>query len=94
MLLNERVETIVRIQREGVGLGGRPYMEAALVSDDAQTLHLYEGQLKEVSGVDLEIGETYKVVFQPLSKVFHFEGVSNGTDLGSGIKKSRNTTSC
>jgi GT2 family glycosyltransferase len=29
----------------------------------------------------------YKVVYQPLSRVFHFEGVSNGTDLGSGIKQ-------
>ena len=29
----------------------------------------------------------YKVVYQPLSHVFHFEGVSHGTDLGSGIKK-------
>ncbi|RLA61608.1 MAG: hypothetical protein DRR04_02530 [Gammaproteobacteria bacterium] len=29
----------------------------------------------------------YKVVYQPLSTVFHFEGVSCGTDLGSGIKK-------
>ncbi len=28
-----------------------------------------------------------KVVYQPKSVVVHFEGVSNGTDLGSGIKK-------
>ena len=29
----------------------------------------------------------YKVVLQPKSVVVHFEGISNGTDLGSGIKK-------
>ena len=29
----------------------------------------------------------YRVVYQPLSKVFHFEGVSNGTDLDSGVKQ-------
>jgi len=29
----------------------------------------------------------YAVVYQPLSQVFHFEGVSNGTDLESGIKQ-------
>jgi len=29
----------------------------------------------------------YKVMYQPKSIVIHFEGVSNGTDLGSGIKK-------
>ncbi|MFT7048400.1 MAG: GT2 family glycosyltransferase [Halioglobus sp.] len=29
----------------------------------------------------------YTVVYQPLSQVFHFEGVSNGTDLASGIKQ-------
>lgn len=29
----------------------------------------------------------YKVVYQPLSVVVHFEGKSNGTDLSSGVKK-------
>ncbi len=29
----------------------------------------------------------YKVVYQPKSVVVHFEGISNGIDLGSGIKK-------
>ena len=29
----------------------------------------------------------YSVIYQPLSLVFHFEGVSNGTDLESGIKQ-------
>lgn len=29
----------------------------------------------------------YKVLYQPSSRIYHFEGISNGTDLGSGIKK-------
>ena len=29
----------------------------------------------------------FKVVYQPLSRVVHFEGVSNGTDLSSGQKR-------
>jgi GT2 family glycosyltransferase len=29
----------------------------------------------------------YKVVYQPKSVVIHFEGISNGTDLSSGIKQ-------
>lgn len=65
MLLDSRVEAIVRVQRQGVGLGGKAYTEASLVSDDAQTLHIYEGQLKELPGVELKVGEAYKVVFQP-----------------------------
>lgn len=28
----------------------------------------------------------YKVMYQPLSRVVHFEGVSNGTDVGTGLK--------
>jgi GT2 family glycosyltransferase len=29
----------------------------------------------------------YKVIYQPASCVFHFEGVSNGTDLTAGVKQ-------
>lgn len=29
----------------------------------------------------------YRVVYQPLSEVIHYEGVSNGTDLNSGMKR-------
>ena len=29
----------------------------------------------------------YKVVYQPQSEIFHFEGVSHGTDLDSGLKQ-------
>lgn len=31
----------------------------------------------------------YKVIYQPASEVVHFEGISNGTDLNSGIKKNQ-----
>ncbi|MEM1145000.1 MAG: glycosyltransferase [Pseudomonadota bacterium] len=29
----------------------------------------------------------HRVVYQPQSQIYHFEGVSNGTDLSSGVKK-------
>ena len=29
----------------------------------------------------------YRVVYQPAARIFHFEGVSNGTDLTAGIKQ-------
>jgi GT2 family glycosyltransferase len=29
----------------------------------------------------------FSVLYQPASRVYHFEGISNGTDLGSGIKQ-------
>jgi O-antigen biosynthesis protein len=29
----------------------------------------------------------YKVMYQPMSKVVHFEGITNGTDTSAGIKK-------
>jgi glycosyltransferase involved in cell wall biosynthesis len=29
----------------------------------------------------------FKVVYQPTARVYHFEGISHGTDLGAGVKK-------
>jgi GT2 family glycosyltransferase len=29
----------------------------------------------------------FKVIYQPASRIYHFEGISNGTDLGAGIKQ-------
>ncbi|HKK22926.1 MAG TPA: glycosyltransferase, partial [Pseudohaliea sp.] len=29
----------------------------------------------------------YRVAYQPASRIFHFEGVSNGTDLSAGVKQ-------
>ncbi len=46
---------------------GRERIEATLVSDDGQTLHLYEGQLKDL-GKDappVQVGKRYRVVFRP-----------------------------
>lgn len=35
----------------------------------------------------------FRVVYQPASEVIHFEGVSNGTDLKSGVKKNQTINS-
>ncbi|MBK6508276.1 MAG: glycosyltransferase [Haliea sp.] len=29
----------------------------------------------------------YKVIYQPASRIYHYEGISHGTDLNSGVKK-------
>ena len=63
MLLDARLEGLIEVTGQQFHMG-RPYYEANLVSDDGQTLHLFEGQLKEVGGV-LEIGRQYKVEFRP-----------------------------
>jgi hypothetical protein len=65
MLLSERMSGEVLIQGEANNFAGRPYWEASLVSDDGQTLYLYEGQLKEVPHVALEAGQRYRITFQP-----------------------------
>lgn len=43
----------------------------------------------EDSDLAFEVRKTgYRVVYQPLSKVIHFEGISNGTDVeGTGLKR-------
>lgn len=49
---------------------------------------LYTPAYCEDSDLAFEVRKAgYKVVYQPLSVVVHFEGKSNGTDLQSGIKK-------
>lgn len=63
MLLDVRLEGVIEIRGQQHHMG-RPYFEASLVSDDGQTLHLFEGQLKEV-GAALEIGSRYRIVFRP-----------------------------
>ncbi len=41
----------------------------------------------EDSDLALKVRENgYRVIYQPLSKVFHFEGVTCGTDISDGIK--------
>ena len=64
MLLDTRLEGVIEVQGT-YSSGGARYFEATLVSDDAQTLHIYEGQLKEVPLDELEEGQRYKVVFRP-----------------------------
>lgn len=63
MLLDARLEGEVLIHQRFHAFG-KAYFEASLISDDGQTLHLYEGQLKEVDD-QLEEGARYKVVFRP-----------------------------
>ena len=63
MLLDTRLEATITVRGQQYHMG-RPYFEADLDSDDGQTLHLFEGQLKEVGG-RLEVGQRYRVVFRP-----------------------------
>ena len=65
MLLDTRVDAEVEIRDRVDNFAGRPYYEASLVSDDGQTLHIYEGQLKEVPTAELRVGQRYKVTFRP-----------------------------
>ena len=65
MLLSERVEAVVEVREKITNFAGRPYYEASLVSDDGQTLHIYEGQLKEVGSTELAIGSRYTLTFRP-----------------------------
>lgn len=43
---------------------GRNRYEATLISEDGQTLYIYEGQLKEVQD-ELEVGAHYQAHFKP-----------------------------
>lgn len=65
MLLSERVEVVIKVCEKITNFAGRPYYEVSLVSDDGQTLHIYEGQLKEIPGAELEVGARYKATFRP-----------------------------
>lgn len=65
MLLDQRLEALVEVTGEGNNQFGRPYHELRLLSEDGQTLHLYEGQLKELPPVDLEVGRRYTLVLRP-----------------------------
>jgi hypothetical protein len=65
MLFNERIEAVVTIREHVTNASANPYWEASLISDDGQTLHIYEGQLKEVPNAKLEVGANYRVLFRP-----------------------------
>ncbi len=65
MLLDVRLEGVIEVREQYVGFAGRPYWEVSLISDDGQTLHVHEGQLKETGLEALEIGRRYRVTFRP-----------------------------
>lgn len=65
MLLDNRLEGVIEVQSELTHSTGRNYYEVSLISDDGQTLHLFEGQLKELPQPTLEVGRRYKIVFRP-----------------------------
>lgn len=65
MLLDARLEGLIEVGEEHVGFGGRPFWDARLISDDGQTLHIHEGQLKETGLERLEVGRQYRVRFRP-----------------------------
>ncbi len=65
MLLDQRLEAIVECVGEAHGTFGKPYMDCRLVSEDGQSLHVFEGQLKECPGAKLVAGRHYKLTFRP-----------------------------
>ena len=65
MLLDIRLVGLIEVRDEKTSFSGRPYWEASLVSDDGQTLHVHEGQLKETGLEALEVGRRYHVTFRP-----------------------------
>lgn len=65
MLLDQRLEATIEVTSEGNNSFGRPFHEVRLVSEDGQTLHIYEGQLKELPGVELEVGKRYTLTLRP-----------------------------
>lgn len=69
----------------GASIGLRRGDWEALGGFDAQT---YENAYYEDTDLAFRVREAGKrVVVQPLSQLVHFEGVSSGTDTGTGIKK-------
>lgn len=65
MLLDQRLEALVEVVSEGQNNYGKQFHELRLVSEDGQALHLYEGQLKELPHVRLEVGQRYRLTLRP-----------------------------
>ncbi len=65
MLLNERLEATIEVRDHVPNFAGNAYYETSLISDDGQTLHIFDGQLKEVTDPELEVGKRYKITFRP-----------------------------
>lgn len=64
-MLGQRLVAEVEVLDERTHATGRTYHECALTSEDGQTLHVFEGQLKEVPEPRLEVGGRYRLTFQP-----------------------------
>ena len=78
--------------REGCGLHlrrGDPAYPTDLWKQIGGFDELFAPAYCEDSDLAFEVRKAgYRVVYQPLSKVIHFEGVSNGTDVnGTGLKR-------
>lgn len=65
MLLDARLEGTIDVKGAKTSPTGAPYWETTLISDDGQSLFVYEGQLKETELEALEVGARYRVVFRP-----------------------------
>ncbi|MEZ0227472.1 MAG: hypothetical protein ACAI25_02530 [Planctomycetota bacterium] len=65
-MLDDVIEAEIEVRDKHV-YQGRERIEATLVSDDGQTLHIYEGQLKDLGRrlPAVEVGKRYKVAFRP-----------------------------
>ncbi len=65
-MLDQLLEAVIEIRDKHV-YQGRERIEATLASDDGQTLHIYEGQLKDLGKTPprIEVGKRYKVAFRP-----------------------------
>ena len=66
-MLELLLEGVIEVRDKHV-YQGRERIEATLVSDDGQTLHIYEGQLKDLGKGGpprIETGKRYKVAFRP-----------------------------
>lgn len=59
---NLKFDVLIRDARE---IEGRTRYEAALASEDGQTIYLYEGQLKEVPDGKLRVGQLYSLELRP-----------------------------
>lgn len=64
-MLDARLEVLAEVVEEATNFAGRNYTELSLVGEDAQTLYVYEGQLKELPHVSLEQGKRYTLRFKP-----------------------------
>lgn len=65
-MLDQLVTGVIEVRDKHV-YQGRERLEVTLASDDGQTLHIYEGQLKDLgkNAAPIEVGKRYAVSFKP-----------------------------